>query len=161
PVKGEAKEDALEKELKDALKMLKAKEDACAAAEFRVQEAIAGGKAIAIPPFMAEEELAEEEEPEETSNDEIMNDVATESDHDTPVERVPSPMGPIAISIQEAAEEVSSVVSGKTSPSSDVSVTPSVAESVARSIKSVRDFADEVGNVFAGQCIGLPMRSKG
>jgi len=64
----------------------------------------------------------------------------------------PSPMELFAEGNQEAATEVSSVVSGNAAPASDASVTPSVAASVA---KSVQDVVNEVGKAFTGIAVDI------
>ena len=64
----------------------------------------------------------------------------------------PSPMELFAEGNQEAATEVSSVVSGNAAPASDASVTPSVAASVA---KSVHDVVNEVGKAFTGIAVDI------
>ena len=79
---------------------------------------------------------AEEPEAEKSSEEAGADDeqVAAVEEQPSSEERAPSP--------------TESLGSGKPA---DASVSPSLAESVARSIK---DFAEDVGNIVAGQCLG-------
>ena len=79
-----------------------------------------------------------------------IEDIASVKVQASTIERAPSPMEFITKTIQDAAEEVSNVLSCKPVPASDVPDTPSIAEIVAKGVKKIQDFADKVCKAIAG-----------